>query len=112
MVTPSRRRGWLLAALAVLAAIGGYFVWQTYGRGGLPEGIASGNGRIEAVEIDISTKVAGRIRDILVNEGDFVTAGQVLAQMDTEQLEAKARQAEAELKRAVISVDAAKSVVR
>jgi HlyD family secretion protein len=79
---------------------------------GLPEGIASGNGRIEAVEIDISTKVAGRIRDILVNEGDFVTAGQVLAHMDTEQLEAKARQAEAELQRAIINVDTTKSLVR
>jgi HlyD family secretion protein len=108
----SRRRGWLLAALVALIAVGGYFAWQAYGRGGLPAGIASGNGRIEAVEIDISTKVAGRIREILVNEGDFVTAGQVLAHMDTEQLEAKARQAEAELQRAIINVDATKSLVK
>ena len=30
-----------------------------------------------------STKIAGRVKEILVDEGDFVTAGQVLAHMDT-----------------------------
>jgi multidrug efflux pump subunit AcrA (membrane-fusion protein) len=29
---------------------------------------------IEAVEIDIAAKTAGRVREILVNEGDFVRA--------------------------------------
>ena len=77
----------------------------------MPAGIASGNGRIEATEIDVSTKASGRIREILVNEGDFVTAGQVLARMDTAQLEAQRRQAEAQLKRALISVDTARSLV-
>jgi multidrug efflux pump subunit AcrA (membrane-fusion protein) len=48
----------------------------------LPEGFASGNGRIEAVEIDIATKTPGRLKDIVVGEGDFVTAGQLLAQDD------------------------------
>lgn len=75
------------------------------------EGIVSGNGRIEAVEIDVSTKTAGRIRDILVSEGDLVTAGQTLARMDTVQLEARRRQGEAQLRRATIGVDTAKSVV-
>lgn len=45
--------------------------------------LAGGNGRIDAVEIDIAAKTAGRVREILVNEGDFVRAGQVLARMDT-----------------------------
>lgn len=111
-VTTTGRRGWWIAALVALAGLGGYYAWQAYGRGGLPEGIAGGNGRIEATDIDISSKIAGRIEDILVNEGDFVTAGQVLAKMDTEQLEAKARQAEAELQRALISVDASRSLVK
>lgn len=104
-------RRWLLAALVVVLAGGGYYVWRAYAGKGLPAGIASGNGRIEAVEIDISTKVAGRIKEILVNEGDFVTAGQVLARMDTEQLQAQRRQAEAQLQRAKISVDTAKILV-
>ena len=102
---------WVVAAVVLALAVAAYFAWETFGRSRLPEGIASGNGRIEAVEIDVSTKGAGRIKEILVNEGDFVKAGQVLARMDTEQLEAQRRQAEAQLRRALISVDTAKSLV-
>ena len=72
-----------VAALLVLAFVG-YFVWQRLSGTDLPDGFASGNGRIEAVEIDISAKIPGRLADILVDEGDFVTAGQVLARMDTD----------------------------
>ncbi|KXF75968.1 glycoside hydrolase family 43 [Paramesorhizobium deserti] len=104
-------RGWTVPALAALLAGGGYYAWTTYAKPGLPDGIASGNGRIEAVEIDVSTRMAGRIKDILVREGEFVEAGQVLARMDTEQLEAQRRRAEAEFKRAGISIDTARSLV-
>ncbi|EHL99873.1 auxiliary transport protein, membrane fusion protein family protein [Acetobacteraceae bacterium AT-5844] len=100
----------MIAAIAILAG-GGYYAWKTLSPGGLPEGIAGGNGRIEATEIDISTRTAGRIREILVGEGDFVEAGQVLARMDTAQLEADRRQAEAQLRRAVIGVDTARSLL-
>ena len=102
---------WLV--ILVIAAVlgGGYYAWKTFANPGLPAGIASGNGRIEATEIDISTKTAGRIKEILVDEGDFVTAGRILARMDTKQLEAQRRQAEAQLRRAIISVDTAKSLV-
>jgi HlyD family secretion protein len=103
--------GRLLALLAVLLGGGGYYYWQHLDSKPLPAGFARGNGRIEAVEIDIATKTAGRIREILVNEGDFVTAGQVLARMDTEQLQAQRRQAEAQLQRATINVETAKSLV-
>jgi len=102
---------WLVVALLIAASVGGYFAWQTFGHSRLPNGVAGGNGRIEAVEIDISTKAAGRIKEILVNEGDFVRAGQVLARMDTDQLEAQRRQAQAQLRRAIIGIDTAKSLV-
>lgn len=105
------RKNWLVIGLVVLALAGGYYAWQNLDRNALPAGIASGNGRIEAVEIDISTKTPGRIKEIMVDEGDFVTAGQVLAQMDTVQLEAHKRQAEAQERRAVIGVEAAKNLV-
>jgi HlyD family secretion protein len=109
-MTKSGRR-WLLAAVVLVLGLAGHYGWQKFGARNLPDGIASGNGRIEAVEIDISTKAPGRIREILVNEGDLVTAGQVLARMDTDQLEAQRRQAAAQLHRAVVSVDTAKSLV-
>jgi len=109
-MTQSRRR-WLTALFVAVLAAGGYFAWEKLRRDNLPPGIASGNGRIEATEIDIAAKMPGRIQDILVREGDFVTAGQVLARMDTTQLEAQLRQAEAQWRRANISVDTAKSLV-
>jgi HlyD family secretion protein len=102
---------WLIVAGIVVAAGLGYYAWQSLANPGLPEGIASGNGRIEATEIDVAAKIPGRIREILVREGDFVAAGQVLVHMGTEQLEAKRRQAEAELQRAIIGVDTSKSMV-
>lgn len=108
----AKRQGGLLAAVVILVVAGGaYYGWKTYAGDGLPDHIASGNGRIEAVEIDISAKSGGRVKEILVGEGDFVTAGQILASMDTDQLQAGLRQAEAERRRAVIGVDTAKSLV-
>src|SRR5690606_38653038 len=94
----------ILLVAALLALGGGYYAWQKLADGGLPDGIASGNGRIEAVEIDVSTKAPGRIAEILVDEGEFIEAGQVLARMDTTQLEAQRRQAEAQLQRARIGI--------
>ncbi|MFN3612885.1 biotin/lipoyl-binding protein, partial [Tepidimonas sp.] len=68
-------------------------------------------GRIEAVEIDVAARVSGRIKEMLANEGDFVTAGQIVARMDTETLEAQRAEAQAQYERAVIAVDTAKSLV-
>lgn len=100
------------AGIVVIAAGGAYFAWQRLGATELPAGIAKGNGRIEATEIGISTKLAGRLKEITIREGDFVTAGQVLAVMDSDTLEAQKRQAEAEKRRAEIGVETAGSVVK
>lgn len=103
---------WLfrIGLIAVIAGAG-FLAWQSLRPKGLPSGIASGNGRIEAVEIDIAARTSGRIKDILVNEGDFVQAGQVLARIDTQVLEAQRREAAAQMERARISIDTAKSEV-
>jgi HlyD family secretion protein len=66
----------------------------------LPEGFAQGNGRIEATEVDVATKLPGRLLEVRAREGDRVEAGQVLAVLDTASLEAQRRQAEAERYRA------------
>lgn len=102
---------WRFAVIAAVAIGGVYYGWQMLNGSDLPDGIATGNGRIEAVEIDVATKIAGRIKSIEAREGDFVKAGQVLARMDTAQLEAQLRQGKAQLERATIGVDTAKSLV-
>ncbi len=40
------------------------------------------NGRIEAAMVDLSPKVTGRVREVLVKEGDRVKAGDVLVRLD------------------------------
>jgi len=55
------------------------------------EGIASGNGRVETTQVDITAKYGGRLTEIYVHEGDMVEKGQLLAQLDTRELEAQYR---------------------
>ena len=102
-----RSRGLVVLVVAVLAAL----AWQTFKPTGLGEGFASGNGRIEATEVDVATKLAGRVAEILVDEGDFVTAGQVVARMDTQVLKAQLAQSEAEVRRAQNAKLTAESLV-
>ncbi len=104
-------RLWLALLLLAALAVAGFYAWRQAGNGALPDGLASGNGRIEAVEIDISAKSPGRIKDILVDEGDFVKVGDVLARMDTAELSARRRQAEAQVQRASIGVDTAGTLI-
>lgn len=104
-------RSLILVALVALAGVGGYYAWNKAQTSALPQGIAAGNGRVEATEVDISALTGGRIASIRPNEGDFVKAGDVLVQMDVVQLNAQKRQAEAQLRRAEIGVEAAQAVV-
>ncbi len=107
----SGSRRWVVLGAAVVVAFAAYYAWKELRRETLPDGIASGNGRIEATEIDVATKAAGRVRDVLVREGEFVSAGATLALMDTDQLEAQRRQADAQLQQALIAVETAQNQV-
>jgi HlyD family secretion protein len=102
-----------LVGLAVALAIAGGLIWgwHVYTTDAAEAGIVSGNGRIEATEIDIATKAPGRVAEIRVGEGDFVTAGQILARMDTQTLQAQLREAQASRERARIGVETAHSLV-
>ena len=102
----------VLIVLVVIAAAagGGYAYWQAQ-QSDLPEYIASGNGRIEAEEIRVATKYAGRVEEVLVQEGDQVTAGQVLARMDTAELVANRARARAEVASAKQGIAEAKALI-
>jgi len=104
------QKKWLIRATVLLTiALLGIVVWQRVVSSGRNKDVVSGNGRIEAVEIDVAARSAGRIKDILVHEGDFVTSGQVVAIMDVEVLQAQLRQAQAQQKQAQASVTTARS---
>jgi HlyD family secretion protein len=94
-----------------VGSIGGYFVWKSMQPAKLPDGFASSNGRIEATEIDVATKLGERIKDELVDEGDYVTTGQELAHMNIQVLDAELSEANAKLGVAASAVDTAKSTL-
>jgi len=91
-----------LALLLLLVAAGGAYVsYRTLNARQLPPGFLSGNGRIEANEIDVAAKYAARIATVQVQEGDLVEAGTVLATLDTRDLEAQLQAAQAQARQAV-----------
>jgi HlyD family secretion protein len=104
------RRHFVIVALAVIAAgAAGATYWIMHKGPAVPPGIAWSNGRLEAEEIDIDTKFAGRIATVLADEGDIVHAGQVVARMDTRDLEASLKQAEAQIEQAEHSIAAGRA---
>jgi HlyD family secretion protein len=107
----SRRKALALLGIVIIGGGGGFVYWQHLRQGGLPLGIVSGNGRIEADEIDIDTKFAGRIAEMLADEGDMVKPQQVLARMDTRDIEASLKKSEAQVQGAQQSLDEARANV-
>ena len=82
----------LLLGLLIVA---GVIIWHFFKPSSNQPGISYGNGRLEATEVDVATKVAGRVAEMLVREGDNLIAGQVAAKLDVEELAAQLRAAEA-----------------
>lgn len=104
---------WLIIIGTVAGMIGGgIFLFDYMNRSDIPESIAYGNGRIEATEVDIATKLAGRLTEVSVYEGDIVKAGQIVAKLDTDELNAKLQQAQAQVQQARENRKYASAIVR
>jgi HlyD family secretion protein len=82
----------VLIALLVLSIAGGT-IWYFFIRTPpAPRNLIKLSGRIEGDDTTVATKIAGRIREIQVREGDQVKAGQVIALIDDEQVRAREEQ--------------------
>ena len=101
----------VFALLLSATAAGGFYLYQ-HRTAGLPAGIASGNGRLEAIEVDVATKVAGRLSELGPHEGDWVEAGAVVARLDADDLKAQLQAAEAQVRQAQRAVDETRAGVR
>src|SRR5574340_1276560 len=84
----------------VLLCTAGFVYWQWNNASALPPGITSANGRLEATEVDVATRVAGRLTAVRVQEGDQVAIGQTVAELDVEDMKAQLRAAEAQVRQA------------
>ncbi|MGE4579827.1 MAG: HlyD family secretion protein [Desulfuromonadales bacterium] len=112
LMNNSIKKNLLLAAVAILIGLVGWGTWTLTRPNGPGEGFVSGNGRIEATEIDAATKYPGRVVDIFAQEGDFVTTGQVLAQMQIDVLNAQRDEARAQQQQAINAVASTEAQVK
>jgi HlyD family secretion protein len=81
-------------------------------RSGLPEGIVQSNGRLEATQVDVSSKYSGRLSDVNVEEGSPVKVGQIVAKISSPEMEATLRAAQANLQKAKDAVAAAEAEIK
>jgi HlyD family secretion protein len=102
----------LILIVGVVALVGGGVAWWLLSKPKLPPGFAGGNGRLEAQQIDVAAKYAGRLKTVIPHEGDTVEAGQVVATIDTEPLEAQLRAAKAQVVEAQNNLRSARAQVR
>lgn len=63
-------------------------------------GPLTASGTVEAVDVDVSSELGGRVARITAEEGDRVQQGELLIQFDDDALQAELEQAEATLKQA------------
>ena len=111
---PRRRRrlpGWLLLLLVLALAFGGYRVWQAATavprvRTALSQRISpnvsreltTANGYVRArTRASVASKTQGRLVQVAVDEGDRVTAGQLLAVVDHDEVDELVKQADARI---------------
>ena len=108
---PPLKNTLIAATVALALAAGGWSWWRQQQATEANAGFAHSNGRIEATEVDVATKLAGRVRDILVDEGTQVHAGQVLATMQVATLDAQLREAQAQRQQSLTAVAQAQAQV-
>ncbi len=104
---------WLFILAIVIAAIVlAVTVYEMTRDRGPGPGFVSGNGRIEATELDVAAKIGGRVQDILVYEGDFVSEGEIVAHMQVETLVAQFDEAQAQEQQTITAVASANAQVK
>ena len=84
----------IIAVVAVLAATALYAGWFRR------EEALQGSSTVEARNIRVGSKVGGRLKKVLVREGDTVEPGQVLVTFDDKELQAALAQAQANAEKA------------
>jgi ABC exporter DevB family membrane fusion protein len=104
----SRTVAYLLSLAIIAAAISLYFLMgrvrasQVNGSSSSetePKGVVAAPGRVEALseEIKVGSEISGKIRSLLVEEGDRVRRGQVVAVLENDDYKAAVASAQAEM---------------
>jgi HlyD family secretion protein len=89
-----------------------YFIFNNLNKKELLDGFAMGNGRLETTQVDITTKLTGRISGIYVKEGDTIYPDQKLVTLNTDELQAKLKESIANVDQFRENKKYAQSIVR
>ncbi|HKF97172.1 MAG TPA: efflux RND transporter periplasmic adaptor subunit [Steroidobacteraceae bacterium] len=104
----SRRpgRGVLLGALALIVVLAmlATYLWRQRGAND-PSGAFSLSGNVDVHQVELAFRVSGRISAVKVQEGDKVSAGQVLAELDPVPFRTDVDSAKADLAQAQAQLD-------
>jgi len=116
-----KRRWWILGGVIVVVALGivlGASALRkspaidpsklaSVERGDIARSVVA-TGKIEPlVKVEVKSKASGIVERLLVDAGDRVRTGQVLAELDKQQLQANVREAQAQLQAARAALEAA-----
>ncbi len=97
------RRVVIVLAVVLIAAGGGFYWWYTRGTAATSEVVLYGN--VDLRQVELAFNDSGRIVDMLVDEGDAVKKGDVLAHLDTSRLTPQIEQANAQIAAQTAVVD-------
>jgi HlyD family secretion protein len=98
---PPRKKRPLVAGLLILAAVAvlaiGILLWRSWGASKKDPNRLVLFGNVDLRQVELAFNDSERISEVLVEEGDKVTRGQVLARLETDRLKAQEAAAEAEV---------------
>ena len=103
----------IIVVILVVAAIG-YFVYQNWRQNNAASQL-NASGTIEATNVNVAPEEAGKVKDVLTDEGQTVKKGDALMHLDDSLLQAQKEQAVAALnvsKAAAASADASLASVQ
>ena len=101
----------IIIALVTVSLAGGAIWYFVIRKPAGPKNLIKVSGRIEGDDATVSTKIAGRIRQIQVREGDTVKVGQVIALIDDDQVNAREEQEQSRVRQAEARVSSAQQQI-
>lgn len=85
----------LIPVVLVVLALAGFLAWRTFGKQDDKPLTLYGN--VDIREVNLSFRVDGRVAELMVDEGDAVRAGQVIARLDPDPLRTELEESQANI---------------
>ena len=103
-----KKRLVIITAAALISGLAGYLVYQ---QNSSRDHVIQASGIVEGIEVNLASKVPGRIRTICCREGDMLAEGQTAVELESDVIRASVEQARAAVERARADIASAASAV-